>query len=176
MKAERVEATKMMWRVVRARRARVLYGIVAATVAALLAGCGGGNKPYGGYTLSELGKLPEEHLFYPGAEVIDRLGQEAFGGPARPHPALSGCELGVQATPAEIEAFYDRELQGRGWGAQMSVGQSTAEERAVGWTKNNLLLRVAVRRKGDPRNPPEGVTGKYATIYDIMVTPVVSKP
>ena len=154
----------------------VLAVALAMVMGALLAGCGGGNKPYGGYTLSDLRKLPEEHLFYPGAEVIDRLGQEAFGGPVRPHPASSGYQLGVQATPAEIEAFYDRELQARGWGAQVSVGQSTAEERTFGWSKNGLLLRVAVRRKGDPRNPPEAVTGKYATIYEIMVIPVVSKP
>ncbi len=70
----------------------VLAVALVMVLGASVAGCGGGNKPYGGYTLSDLGKLPEEHLFYPGAEVIGRLGQEAFGGPVRPHPAWSGYQ------------------------------------------------------------------------------------
>ena len=53
---------------------RVLAVTLLAALAALLAGCGGKAKPLGGYTLEDLRKLPEEHLFYPGSEVIGRKG------------------------------------------------------------------------------------------------------
>lgn len=128
------------------------------------------------YTLAELRQLPEEHLFYPGAAILGQGGHDRGGlrdiGPQANHL------LGAQATPEELYAFYDRELAVAGWGpitpqAQAAISPSGAEESVRGWLKGDIVLRVSVRRKGDPRNPPDDITRAYTTIYLIMVFPVV---
>ena len=140
---------------------------LALVLSALLLSCSHQSKPYGGYSLADLRALPEEHLFYPGSDTLGHLGDEASGGPVKPHAASSGYVLGAQAAPGDIEAFYDRELQGRGWGPKLPVGGATDEVRTVGWRKGALFFRFAVLRPGDPRNPVGAE--RYTSVYTIVV-------
>ncbi len=149
----------------------VLAVALVMVLGASVAGCGGKAKPLGGYTLVDLRTLPEEQLFYPNSEVISRLEYAGGNTVEGPRAAFSGYELGSQASAAEIEAFYAQQLQALGWGPARpaDVFTSTAEEQATGWRKGDLVFRLAILRKDDPRNPPQLM--KYNTAYWFTVMP-----
>jgi hypothetical protein len=144
--------------------------LVGLLLAPLLAGCL--TRTSGGTAITrrqDLQKLPEERLVYPGSVVIGSGGADLdrFVA-ASPNPAFSGHVLGVNASADEVLDFYRRELPARGWqesGVDSIAG--TAEVRALGWRKENLVFRVAILRKNDPRNPDAG--DAFVTAYDIAV-------
>ena len=130
------------------------------------------TTPPGQYSLAQLRQLPEEHLFYPGGEVISQMGRENSPSmPGRQRTVYSGYRVGSQATAAELEAFYHQRLQELAWGPMRpgDVFPTTAEERATGWRKGDLVFRFSILKKAHPLAPPEELTRKYTTIYDIKV-------
>lgn len=116
---------------------------------------------------SDLQKIPEEHLYYPGSAVIGSIGNDYMSGIWGSNPATSGHRLGVDASQAEVLAFYDRELAARGWQQSTNVIYGTAELEVRGWVKGGVLVRLAILRKNDPRYP--AAVNAYQTPYEIVL-------
>ncbi len=64
--------------------------------------------------LADIRALPVSALRMPGADELLHEAQESGGFIADLGP-FEGGYYGTQATPAEVYAFYDHELRGRGW-------------------------------------------------------------
>lgn len=147
----------------------------AALLLLPLGGCGlAATPPPGGYTLPQLRARPEDQLIYPGTETVMRLGREPTTALRQPIAALSGYVLGAQASAEEISAFYDRELRARSWAvittSELLFGSN--ESQMKGWRSGALTFRLAVLRKGDPRNPGPEVTDRYVTVFRTELQPV----
>ncbi len=156
---------------------RAGLAIAVALVGALLGGCTWATPTPAGPGQAQLAALPEAALLYPGAAVLEQGGRDARpeGGTDRPIPAVVGATLGAQATPAEIVAFYDRELLARGWARFTSPPIASALEiRTAGWGRGGLSFRLGVYRpkdEPDPRLPPLEVRRQYATIFRFIIEP-----
>lgn len=145
--------------------------LLVALCGGLLASCGKQAPPPGGYTLDQVRRMPEVQLADAGAQLLAEYGNEArpSNGLSRPSAAFYARELGVQATPQEVEAFYDQHLRALGWGPKTASGQASGEGQSVSWSKGNLTVRFATQTPGDPRNLPATITGQFATVYRIGV-------
>jgi hypothetical protein len=126
-----------------------------------LAGCGG--LP----SLDDLNALPERSLRPDGAVLVSHNEHPAERTIDGPLPAITADVLGTDLPPAEVYAWYDDALRAAGWtrdpGDLMNV-RTTTEESVQAWRRNDVVARVAILIKGDPRNPPaEG----YETLYEL---------
>ena len=138
-------------------------------LATLLAGCLA--RASSGTTITkqrDLQQLPEEHLFYPGSVVTGQFGGDQERTIEGTNHAFSGYALGVKASEDEVKDFYRRELAARGWQeSPIDIVSVTGERRALAWRKGDLVFRISVLDKGDPRNPKAG--DAYETPYTIRV-------
>ena len=127
------------------------------------------QRPLGNGTIlkrSALQQLPEGHLFYPGAVVLGTGGRDYEWGIWGSNPAISGYLLGANASPREIEAFYDRELTARGWEiSNTAIVVGTNEISGAAWRRDQLAIQLAILRPNDPQNPPE--INAYSAPYRI---------
>lgn len=115
---------------------------------------------------SALQQLPEEHLFYPGAVVLGETGADYEWGLWGRNPAISGYLLGANASPAEILAFYNRELIPRGWQLSSNdVRVGTNEFTGGAWRRDKLSIQVSILRPNHPVNPP--IINPYTAPYRI---------
>lgn len=132
-----------------------------------VAGCGGLSS------LNDLNALPERSLRPDGAVVISHNEHPAESTIDGPIPAITADVLGTDLTPAAVYAWYDDALQAAGWtpdpGDLMSV-RTTTEESVQVWRRDDVVARVAILIKGDPRNPPaEG----HETLYELAFAATV---
>lgn len=116
---------------------------------------------------SDLQKLPEERLFYPGAVLLGSGGNNYEWGIWGSNGATSGHTLGANASKDEVLAFYDRELTARGWQKLPGVGVGSAELAVWAWRKDKVSVWVAILRTNDPRNPT--AINAYQTPYRITL-------
>lgn len=73
-------------------------------------------------------------------------------------------------SPGELYAWYDRELGSRGWVLDpLASSRATNEDSIQSWRKDDVVARIAVLTKGDPRNLPASVTDRFQTIYEIAL-------
>ena len=115
---------------------------------------------------SELQRLPEGHLFYPGAVVLASGGHDYERGIWGSNPAITGYLLGVNATPKEVLAFYDRELLARGWAISSADTVIGTNESAGGaWRRGRMYIQIAILYPNDPRNP--AIINPYTAPYRI---------
>lgn len=102
---------------------------------------------------SDLAKLPEAQLFYPGSTLLGSGGTDYESGIWGSNPAVWGNRLGTDASKDDVFAFYDRELVARGWQASGGTAVGTAEVEGRGWQKGRVEIQVVILRKSDPQNP-----------------------
>lgn len=160
--------------------------LVVATFAVLVVGCGRASQPVE-ETLAAPTESPlpgtEEHaliglrefeLSFPGSEEIARGTSPAKMTITGPLSATAQRRLGVNAPVAEVRAFFEQELEREGWGPTRSASgiRSTAEVMAFALEKDGVVFRFSVRRQDHSLAPPEDVTAKYETIYDIILLAV----
>jgi hypothetical protein len=111
---------------------------------------------------------PEFSLQYPGSVVLREGGHEpAFMAPTRD----TWRELGTDADPDEVLAFYRRELRERGWGTggDYDLRPSSQETKACGWHTADLILRVGIWDTAKyVKVHPEAA--RYATIYELSLS------
>lgn len=122
---------------------------------------------------SELQKLPEEHLFYPGAVVLGESGNDYEVGVWGRNAAISRHVLGVNATQGEVLVFYERELNARGWSrSARDVAITTSDLDGDAWRRGQLAIQVVILRRDDSRNPASA--SQYPTAYRLTV--VANRP
>ncbi|MGN6674781.1 MAG: hypothetical protein ACTHMA_15890 [Thermomicrobiales bacterium] len=121
--------------------------------------------PYNGKaTLVQLQQLPEISLFYPGSVVLSPFG---YPGNFR-NGASAGYELGVQASPNDVLAYYRQQLPTLGWVELINSSlnaRGTSEVRAQTWYKGGVFFHYAEK---DQTHPTVGQSS-YRTVYDIEV-------
>jgi hypothetical protein len=152
--------------------------VVGATLA-LVVGCTTLTPPPH-VTPLDLWRKPESQLVPPGSDILD-TSEEKFGQTAEGTNAASvGLLIGSQDSPAEVEAFYETELDARGWQLPtdlQAIGlriRTTAELSARSWRKSDLVFRLGMLDMTDPfaEGPSEG----YATVYRISLVDRPPKP
>ena len=121
--------------------------------------------PYSGKaTLAQLQQLPELQLYYPGSIMLDSFGYDSDFRNA----ATWGYELGSQASPNDVLAFYRQQLLALGWVELINDplnARGTSEVQAQTWYKAGTFFRYAVK---DQTHPTVGQS-PYRTVYDIQV-------
>lgn len=74
------------------------------------------SLPTASVSYQELQCHPEAHLFYPGAQIFQRLGaSQSTDESGSSNPAFSGAIMVSPASPAAVYAWYDAWLTARGW-------------------------------------------------------------
>jgi hypothetical protein len=120
---------------------------------------------YGGKaTWAQLQQLPELSLFYPGSVMLDPFGHDSDFR----NTATWGYELGVQASPDEVLAFYRQQLPTIGWVEIINSARNargTSEVQAQTWYKGGVFFRYAEK---DQTHPTVGQSA-YRTVYSIAV-------
>jgi len=129
---------------------------VAIFIALGLGACSGGQTP-----IESLRAIPEEHLFYPGAQQLGRLGEEGGPGIEGSRVPMSGYRLGSGDGPHDIVAWYRRELQARGWTELSTSAPTSDEQSAYGWSRGELSYRVGILA-------PEA-SDDFETVFDIRI-------
>ena len=141
--------------------------IAAAAIYGALSALAIGQPPT---QMEVLRLLPEADLLYPGSEVISRGGNDErwmWGGTLT---AVTWQYVGVNASPAEIEAWYEAELTSRGWvdGGGSSAIPTTNELWVRAWERNGITFRLGVRDPHGARARPEQFE-RYETVYDVRL-------
>jgi hypothetical protein len=138
----------------------LLFGLVVAGCAGLA-------------SLDDLNALPERSLRPDGAVLVSHNEHPAQATIEGPLPAITADVLGTDLTPAAVYAWYDDTLRSAGWtrdpGDLMSV-RTTTEESVQVWRRGDVVARVAILTKGDPRNPP---AAGYETLYELAFAATV---
>jgi hypothetical protein len=121
--------------------------------------------PYNGKaTMAQLQRLPELQLSYPGSVMLDSFGYDSDFR----NTATWGYELGVQASPNDVLAFYRQQLLALGWVELINDplnARGTSEVQAQTWYKLGVFFRYAVK---DQTHPTVGQSS-YRTVYTIAV-------
>jgi hypothetical protein len=144
---------------------RALYrtGLLIAVLSFGLGVAGCGGPP----SLDDLNALPERSLRPEGAALVSHNEHPAQSTIEGPIPAITGDVLGTELPPAALYAWYDDALRAAGWtpdpGDLMAV-RTTTEESVQVWRRNDVVARVAILAKHDPRNPP---AGGHETLYEL---------
>jgi hypothetical protein len=128
----------------------------------------------------ELWGEAESELVPPGSEVLDRREGEAGQTGEGTDTASVGLLIASRDSPAEVDAFYERELVARGWQPATdleAIGlriRTTTELSARSWRKGDLVFRLGILDMTDPfaEGPSEG----YATVYRISLVDRPPKP
>jgi hypothetical protein len=152
---------------------------VVGAALALAVGCTT-VMPASEVTPLDLWREPESQLVSPGAEVLDRLEGEAGQTAGGSNTASVGLLIASQDSPAEVEAFYERELDARAWQPPTdleAIGlriRTTTELSARSWRKGGLVFRLGILDMTDPfaEGPSEG----HATVYRISLVDRPPKP
>jgi hypothetical protein len=115
-------------------------------------------------TLAQLQQVPELQLYYPGSVILDPFGHDSDFR----NTATWGYELGVQASPNDVLAFYRQQLSTLGWIELIDDplnARGTSEVRAQSWYKAGVIFRYAEK---DQTHPTVGQS-PYRTVYSIAV-------
>ena len=136
---------------------------------ALVAGCGTTDaRP-----LASLRAMEESSLFYPGSTQLGQITlDEQTGSIAGPASAQFGRRFGTDAGEADIEAFYEAELDVRGWIpaeslVALAIGiQSSGETEARAWEKGSTYFRLSFRRRDDFGGLEDSVLARFPTVYE----------
>jgi len=120
--------------------------------------------------------MPEAGLHPDGSSALshnEAPREDTVDGPV---PAIVGDVFGVQMNPDQVYAWYTTELEREGWTRDLnntSNIRTSIEESARAWTKDSVVARIAIRRKGDPQGLPTSVTNRFETVYEIAL---IAKP
>ena len=151
------------------RPAQLTRALLAALLLALVAGCVTTNTS----PLASLQAMEESSLFYPGSTQLGEIAlDEQTGLIEGPQAAQFGNQLGTNATPPEIEQFYETELEARGWIPAESLeaigfgitGSTETDARA--WEKGDAFFRLSFNRTDEMGGLQRSVTAEFLTIYE----------
>jgi hypothetical protein len=152
--------------------------LIGAAIA-IAAGCTTVTPP-SQVTPLDLWSEPESQLVPPGSEVLDRREGEAGQTIEGTNTASVGLLIASQDSPDEVEAFYEAELESRGWQRPTdleAIGlriRTTTELSARSWRKGDLVFRLGILDMTDPF--AEGPSDRYATVYRISLVDRPPKP
>lgn len=154
--------------------------ILVGAAIAIAVGCTTATLPPSEITPLELWREPESELVPPGSEVLDRREGEAGQRAEGIDTASVGLLIGSRDSAADVEAFYETELDSRGWQPPTdleAIGlriRTTTELSARSWRKGDLVFRLGIIDMTDPfaEGPSEG----YATVYRISLVDRPPKP
>jgi hypothetical protein len=112
---------------------------------------------------------PAAHLRMPGTNEIQHVGAERRATPEGYAPAFDGAIFGTQASPGEVQQFYDSALRQDGWLPDTYQVYLTSTDRNVqGWCKPDRLFRVAIIEPSRlAHNPNEALA--YRTLFHATI-------
>jgi hypothetical protein len=143
--------------------------LLTAILACPLAGCQRSTTGAGPILKATLlQQYPEYRLYYPGATLISEGGRDAENGPLFYSGATAGAVLGTADSKEQVLAFYERELESRGWQrSSIDNAPTTADLDTRAWRKGPVAFRLALLRRNDPRNPAAG--DQFATPFEFTL-------
>ena len=129
----------------------------AAAIVAIAAACGP--------TRDSLGNEEAAQLRLAGSKEIAAGGLDAESGVGGQRAALTWRQYGVDAPWSDVVAYFDAEMQARGWqtGGGSSGLPSSSEWEAMAWHSKDRILRL-----GHIRNVPNN-SGLFETFYDVTL-------
>jgi hypothetical protein len=91
--------------------------------------------------------------------------------------ATAGHRYGSDATADDVVGFFERELSSRGWVPSQDVSRirGTNESLVHVWQKGEVVYRLSVLRKDDPRLMPD-LSLRFKTIYDAVLIDATDPP
>jgi hypothetical protein len=133
------------------------FVIAAVAIVAIAAACGP--------TRDSLGNEEAAQLRLAGSKEIAAGGLDAESGVGGQQAALTWRQYGVDAPWPDVVAYFDAEMQARGWqkGGGSSGLPSTSEWDAMAWHSNDRILRL-----GHIRNVPNN-SGLFETFYEVAL-------
>jgi hypothetical protein len=146
--------------------------ILVGAAIAIVVGCTTVMPP-SQVTPLDLWSEPESQLVPPGSEVLDKREGEAGQTIEGTNTASVGLLIASQDSPADVEAFYETELDSRGWQPPTdleAIGlriRTTTELSARSWRKDDLVFRLGILDMTDPF--AEGLSEGYSTVYRISL-------
>lgn len=151
------------------RPAQLTRSLLAALLLALVAGCATTNTS----PLASLRAMEESSLFYPGSTQLGEIAlDEQTGSITGSQSAQFGNQLGTDATEAEVEAYYEAELDARGWIPAESLEaigfgiQSSGETGSRAWERGDTYFRLSFRRRDDFGGLQPSVLAEFPTVYE----------
>ena len=112
----------------------------------------------------------------PGSVDLHHSESAAVGSIDGNTPAFRTDVIGVDAPADAVMRYFSDELARASWTIDTtdSVGIPTTVETAVQvWRKGDVLFRLSILRKDDPRVPASDRAGEFDTFYEVTL---VAKP
>ena len=110
----------------------------------------------------------------PGSVDLHHAESEAIGSIEGPSPPFVTDVVGVDADPAEVMAFYGDELPKASWAPDVrdpARVPTTVETDIAVWLKGDVIIRVSILRKDDPRVPGSERAAEFQTFYQVTILP-----
>ena len=152
---------------------------LAILLVVLVAACGTTDER----PLASLRAMDEASLAYPGSTQLGELAlKQQTGSITGPQAAEFGYRLGTDAIEAEVEAFYEAELERRGWVVAESlvaiaVGiQSSGETSARAWEKGDVFFRLSFRRRDKLGGLEPSELERFPTVYEVVLIRDIPRP
>ena len=142
---------------------------VVLLVLVVIAGCDDSGP------LRDLRAMPEATLYYPDSKVVREIATPQINSPDGKSGAAFGHLLGANATRDEVLAFYDRELQARGW-RTTAPGTGTNELKVAAWTNDKAIFRLGINLPESLTQDVRAALAGYSIEYDARVIQIYPPP
>lgn len=127
----------------------------------MLGGCGVGSPTRASLSEEAVAKL----RVAASVELISTGGHDSERTPEGPLAAIAWREYGADASWDDVVVYFEAELRDRGWESGGGSSASTQEWDAVGWNKDDRILRLSHRRNASVSDLPRS----FRTIYRVTL-------
>lgn len=112
---------------------------MALAVVLVLASCG--DAPV---TQSVLKEEPAARIVMPGSILLGEVGADRVDTPTGPSPAFYGRIAGIDRTPTDVRAYFEREIRALGWIDDAPPALGVSERDGWGWCKVRMRFRLTI--------------------------------